>query len=45
MKLPTTKNLPNLQGELDKGGLDNLEYGITFGFSWFFLEGDISIAS
>ena len=28
MKLPTTNILPNLQrGALDKGGLDNVEYG------------------
>ena len=26
-KLSTTKILPNLQGGLDKGGLDNVEYG------------------
>ena len=28
MKLPTTKILPNLQGDLAKGGLESVEYGM-----------------
>ena len=27
MKFPTTKILPNLQGRLNRGELDNVEYG------------------
>ena len=27
MKLSTTKNLPNLQGAIQRRGLDNFEYG------------------
>ena len=35
MKLPTTKIFLNLQRGLDKGGLDNVEYGISLFFAIF----------